>query len=67
MRLRWGDDKRLTGAFRQGREIIDNIFVVRRVIERGLEEGEELFLTFIGLKATFGIEYENKYLSFLLH
>lgn len=40
-------------AFRQNRQTGDNIYIIRSIIERKIEEGEELYLTFIDLKAAF--------------
>lgn len=40
-------------AFRPERQTNDNIFIVRNLIERTIEKGEEMFLIFIDLKSAF--------------
>lgn len=40
-------------AFRPNRQTNDNIYTIRSIIERKIEVGEKLYLTFIDLKAAF--------------
>lgn len=40
-------------AFRPERQTNDNIYIIRNLIERKIEEGGEMFLVFIDLKAAF--------------